>query len=498
MNNKNWIDHLSSWKCFLGMLIDSTEDDGLRIKYSRQIKTIEKIRCGAVLNPLLISEFIEPIEESFTEPSCENYFFELNDAQKKAVNTSLEAKNISLIQGPPGTGKTQVIAEICLQLLKKQPGIRILICSETHVAVNNLLSRISTYSNNIRIVRIRDKENDDSVDEFSPEKIIDSYKKWVQKNIKDKEIYKIIEDELSYSSELEPRKLNQIEKMLALSANIVGMTCNRTVAYDFIDSTEMFDIAIIDEVCKATLPEILAPLTIAKKAILLGDPNQLPPVFCTEEQDIIKKIENCELNKYMYIDSLFLKKNTSVFLDTQYRMSNQIGTMISELFYKGILKNGRNKEIKDCLLWITYELTNNWPIVNNNMETTSIYNKDEVQVINKLIKKLKKDNPENTIAVIAPYRGQVRELRKSIVGFDNVKIDTVDGFQGKECDIVIFSITRTFGPFRFLADYRRLNVALSRAKDFIYVIGQVDYAKNNKLLNKIIKYFKIRKLSELE
>ena len=98
---------------------------------------------------------------------------------------------------------------------------------------------------------------------------------------------------------------------------------------------------------------------------------------------------------------------------------------------------------------------------------------------------------------ISPYRGQVGKLRKSLSKINNIKVDTVDGFQGKECDIVIFSITRTFGPYRFLADYRRLNVALSRAKDYIYIIGNVDYAKKNPLLNKIIKKFKVKKISDL-
>ena len=117
MSNNTWKVHLSSWKCFLEMLLDSTEDEVQSTKYNRQIRTIEKVRCGAVLNPSLISEFIEPIKEYTPNYHCEKYFFDLNDTQKKAVNTSLAAKNISLIQGPPGTGKTQVIAEICLQLL---------------------------------------------------------------------------------------------------------------------------------------------------------------------------------------------------------------------------------------------------------------------------------------------------------------------------------------------------------------------------------------------
>ena len=342
MNRELWIDHLRSWKAFLNERISLTEDEGERIKCERQIKTIERVRCGAVLNPSLLSEFISPSTDESEETVCEKFYFDLNDSQKKAVRLSLGENNLSLIQGPPGTGKTQVIAEMCLRLLSMNPGLRILVCSETHVAVNNLLSRIAQYSKGIRIVRIRDKENDEAVDEFSPETIIDSYLEWASESIQNKDAYNIIEQEIKESISNDQRKKNQIEKALALSANIVGMTCNRVAAYDFRDRTEMFDVAIIDEVCKATLPEILSPLVISKKAVLLGDPKQLPPVFCSEEQEIIRSIQNCNLNRFMYIDSLFNECKKASVLDTQYRMSNQIGGMISDLFYNGSLKNGRN------------------------------------------------------------------------------------------------------------------------------------------------------------
>ena len=264
MNNQLWIDHLSSWKTFLTERIKLTDDDGEKIKCERQIRTIERVRYGAVLNPTLLTEFISPSEENKDEASCDNYYLKLNESQKKAVKTALGDNVLSLIQGPPGTGKTQVIAEICLQLLKKNPGLRILVCSETHVAVNNLLSRIAASGNKgMRIVRIRDKENDGLVDDFSPDKIIDSYLKWASDCIQNKVAYKIIEKELKESFDGDSRKRNQIEKALTLSANIIGMTCNRAAAYDFRDKTEIFDVAIIDEVCKATLPEILSPMIIS-------------------------------------------------------------------------------------------------------------------------------------------------------------------------------------------------------------------------------------------
>ncbi len=493
MNNQIWIDHLTSWKAFLNERISLTEDDGERIKCERQIKTIERVRCGAVLNPNLLSEFVSPTTEESEEGVCEDFYFDLNDSQRKAVRLALGENDLSLIQGPPGTGKTQVIAEICLQFLSRNPGLRILVCSETHVAVNNLLSRNAQYRKGIRIVRIRDKENDDAVDEFSPETIIDSYLNWAADSIQNKAAYTIIEEELRDSFSNDQRKINQIEKALALSANIVGMTCNRAAAYDFRDRTEMFDIAIIDEVCKATLPEILSPLVISRKAILLGDPKQLPPVFCSEEQEIIRSIQNCNLNRFMYIDSLFSEGKTVSVLDTQYRMSNQIGRMISDLFYNGSLRNGRNEDIDDGLTWITYNPSNDWPVSTEELsDRPKIYNKDECRIVADLVEQIiNESNHDTTVAVIAPYRAQISFLRRACIDSDRVKIDTVDGFQGKESDVMIFSVTRTKGSYRFLADDRRVNVALSRARDRIFIVGNQEYSEKEPLLKTIMEQCKI-------
>ena len=85
MNNQSWIEHLKNWKLFLNMLIDSTDDDGQRIKYMRQIRTIEKVSCGAVLNPSLLLDFINPIQEVIEDNSCDKYFFKLNAAQKNKL-----------------------------------------------------------------------------------------------------------------------------------------------------------------------------------------------------------------------------------------------------------------------------------------------------------------------------------------------------------------------------------------------------------------------------
>ena len=486
MEKQVWIDHLKSWKSFLYERLSASEDIGDRVKIERQLRTLERVQCGAVLNPALLSDFINANSSVDRTLTCDSFSLELNESQKRAVNNALGNSNLSLIQGPPGTGKTQVIAEICLQLCHRNPGIRILVCSETHVAVNNLISRIADCDDSIRIVRIRDRENDDTIDAYALETIVQSFVCWTSENYSNDEAIKIVSEELQDTTD------KSLEKALALSANITGITCNRVASYAFRDMTEMFDVAIIDEACKATLPEILAPLIISNKAILLGDPKQLPPVFCSEEREIIKSIENCNLNKFMYIDTLFSSEK-AVFLDTQYRMSCNICSMISRLFYDDELRDGRNTEIEDDLVWVNYRPTRKWPVdQKTNTDRPHIYNLDECNIIADLIDQLlDKGDTDLTIAVISPYRSQVFHLREKCQKSDRIKIDTVDGFQGKEADIVIFSVTRTWGIQRFLADKRRLNVALSRARNKIIIMGNSEYCEKSPLLLSVRDYCNI-------
>lgn len=485
MNNTTWTEHLLHWRSFLSERLASVEDEGERIKIERQLKTIERVRYAAVLNPKVLIEFINPSTAPSLESKPCEYYLNLNSSQKMAVEIALGSNALSLIQGPPGTGKTQVIAEICLQLYRSNPDIRILVCSETHIAVNNLISRISEYDDSIRIVRIRDKEQNSSVDEFSPEVIIGAYNEWLLEECKSRDITKIISETLS---DYEDKSL---EKALALSANIAGMTCNRVNAYEFESSSEMFDVVIIDEVCKATLPEILAPLTVARKAILVGDPKQLPPVFCSEEIEVIRSIQKCNLQYYQYIDRLFSVATNMTVLDTQYRMVNQIGNLIGRLFYEGNLKNGRNLDRDECLCWIDYVPTEQWPRSEASLQTNPrIFNIDECKIIRNILTDLDARTDDSaSVAVIAPYRHQVVMLRDLLKteSFDRlqVNVDTVDGFQGKESDVVVFSLTRTVGSFRFFADKRRLNVALSRARDMLYVVGNLEYARKYPVLRSI-------------
>ena len=517
MNSAEWKKHLSQWEQFLRIRMDLLEDDGLtRVQIKRQLSALANAELSAVQNPKLLSEFINPTAKlEFSIP--EQFYLPLNRSQKEAVSCALAENPLTLIQGPPGTGKTQVIAEICLQLFKQNPNIKILVCSQTHVAVNNLISRISKYCSKedisqnkgqflgLSLLRIKDKEGEETVSSFLPQAVLNQYYNWLDhfcvyneaKNAILQEFYDYGTDN---SSEYRDKT---IEKALALSTNVVGMTCNRVGAYSFSSSLEKFDIIIIDEVCKATLPEILQPLEIAEKAILVGDPKQLPPIFCREEKDrMSKNIEECHLHDYFHIDSLFQISPNTITLDTQYRMSKTIGRMISEVFYRGRLQNGRNLEGKPGIRWIDY-LPESSDMVENVMPegTHEIYNLKECDFTYDILLRLDEkfpndpDDPDsNKVAVISPYKGQVEKIKSKIKcmkkSFKNIKVNvnTVDSFQGKESAFVIFSVTRTKGPDRFWSDNRRLNVALSRAKNGIFIIGYKDYALKNPLLRDILQY----------
>ena len=481
-----WKSHLQHWEQYLVQQIEfaaQKDDYGSQKKAQRQLQTLRNVEYAAVLNPGLIAEFIDPIIDA--DPYIpDSFYMPLNSSQKCAVCMALGDGYLNLIQGPPGTGKTQVIAEICLQLYKQNPNIRILVCSETHVAVNNLISRIAeraaTLDINMRMVRIQDRESDQTIDEFSPESILTGYRKWLDQFCVDNDVKAALFDVFGTADD------RSFEKALALSSNVVGMTCNRVAAYSFQTSLEMFDVAIIDEVCKATLPEILMPLCISHKAILVGDPKQLPPVFCKDDREIIRQLKTYDLLHHMHIDQLYKSAKNVCLLDTQYRMTNQIGNMIGDVFYDGSLQNGRNVDSPESLLWVDYEPSKPWP--EEGIQETEIYNLDECLLVSKIIKSIEGSSlTTKKVVVIAPYRAQVRELKKILL---DIPVYTVDAFQGKESDVVVFSLTRTHGTpgaDSFLADSRRLNVALSRARDKLVIVGNKEYATKNALLRTIIE-----------
>lgn len=270
-----------------------------------------------------------------------------------------------------------------------------------------------------------------------------------------------------------------------------------------------FDTVIIDEAGKANLSETTVPMQLGKKFILVGDQKQLPPYMNKEEiSDFLEVSKRVNLKQEEVEDAIssslfedFLEdenfpKDSTVLLNYQYRMNPQIGDYVSELFYHNELKNGRGTEGQQCNLdgfpsavtfidTSTLEYVDGRNIAHEHGDpVTGWYNPHEIEIFkNRLLprlEKLKASDSEITVGVITPYRKQRSYLLESLRSTSmEGNVFTIDAIQGSEFDVVVLSLVRSFNPKKgdrkvgFLDDMRRLNVALSRAKKRLIIIGNL-------------------------
>ena len=457
---------------------------------------------------MLSGKNIEKVADE-NKKKIEKFFnkdLERNIHQRKIVEDVMNSKDIFYIQGPPGTGKTTVIKEIILQQLKANPNSNILITSQTNVAVDNVLKGLEEYRYEIDKKELLRCGNDEKIaveiKEYGFDHIMENYKKEFRElKVNNENERKIKEIWEGYINETQKLK-NELGELLLRSKRIVGATCvgiaNKKIGLE----NMTFDLVIVDEASKALPAEILIPLNKAKKCVIIGDHKQLPPTLnkaLTDEEELeIEDREYCETE--LFEKSLFEKLFEEApdyakgMLKTQYRMPTSIGNMVSKFFYDEELENGENCRDKQPLF---FEKNLNWldtSKIKNNMEddNKSPFNLVEVNVIKDLIKSIRDKKIDSRIAVITPYKGQKREIKKALIKenlMDKVFVDTVDSFQGDEADIVIFSVTRAKKKTEFFSKDARLNVAFSRAKKEFIIVGSIDYF--------VKKYGKESKLSKI-
>ena len=268
----------------------------------------------------------------------------------------------------------------------------------------------------------------------------------------------------------------------------------------------VFDTVIIDEAGKANLSETTVPMKLGRKYILVGDNKQLPPFMDTEDiSGFIEESGNKSLYKKEVEDAIssslfedFLEDSkfpteSSILLNYQYRMNPDIGAYISELFYEEALKNGKGTEKQVCKLrsfpsavtFIDTSSLNREKAYEKGNSKEGWYNPEEISIFKERLfprlEELIAEDPNISVGIITPYRKQRALLMKEIRGtsLDN-SVYTIDSIQGSEFDIVILSLVRAFNTrygnktVGFLDDMRRLNVALSRAKKKLIIIGNLD------------------------
>lgn len=277
------------------------------------------------------------------------------------------------------------------------------------------------------------------------------------------------------------------------NAQVVCSTLSGS-AHDVLAGMSMtFETVVIDEAAQCIELSAIIPLRYGcKKCIMVGDPNQLPPTVLSQKAA-----------SFNYEQSLFVRmqnnhKNSVYLLDVQYRMHPQISSFPSKEFYQSKLKDGPDMDKINTRSWHSIKEYGPYRFFNirgqqkQNEKTKSLFNTTECKIILEIVENLYSRFPDidwsNRIGVISPYKEQVRLLKKTFIdkyGFlitKQVDFNTVDGFQGQEKDIILFSCVRaeTHTGVGFLADIRRMNVALTRARASLWVVGSVEALVSNK------------------
>jgi ATP-dependent RNA/DNA helicase IGHMBP2 len=557
----DFIDHLDDWLEYLTKVLElSIEDRQTCVKYERQIKFLIRFRQGANSNinhnrllhhyygkkspkhgdcigfdgsadgrqrrppskeaeqkvQAIIDEAsqvmaLDSMSLIINEPIQSGYG-DTHDHAFNLIKSAMAAEDLFFLQGPPGTGKTTAIVEIILQTLKAKPNARVLITSETHVAVDNALDRLCKIgdeqmrSKTMRYPRYAITEYES---EHTPETAaeIRANQVWNKALNFAPELTNVLYSILGQGDvENGTAQVPKWQfKNLADNHQIIGVTCNQIDHLLDVDS-EDFDLVVVDECSKATLPEWIMAMCVARKCILVGDHKQLPPTFCEEENDALDtlSVAKARLIKDGVIDRIFenLPAAMKGQLGKQYRMLPHIGSFISTNFYNGSLEHHREKSDHEFTHfgWFTYESRGlRVPAQQGGV----LENQREVEIITHRLVEICRRRKEKatdskqrklSVAVITPYRAQCRALKEAIKALDinehlAVEVDTVDAFQGRQADIVFFSFVRTTGPATFYGDSRRMNVAISRARDAVYLVGDLKYikSKNIEVLNKLAK-----------
>ena len=399
-----------------------------------------------------------------------------NMSQENAINAALNQR-LTLIHGPPGTGKTFVACEIVHQLYHKMNSdsdrdhkCKILVAAETNNAVDNLTQNLVKL--NMRVVRVGNKSQ-------------------IGKHLHDYS--------LAHQVEMKRIQLGQdkkgeyqspkLKKEILDSVDIIATTC--TGAGDMDLKHLMFSYILIDEATQAIEPVSL--ISVAKscqKLILIGDPKQLAPILpsssecgdhiCPREVPCFEAL--CE--------TLFHRlhgKIRTYFLDEQHRMHPYIADFPSRVFYSGKLKTAVRKEdrIAPNLGFISREE----PIIFIDVDYpehrtgSSIKNEKEADMIVEVIKQLTGlgKYKDTEIAILTPYVAQVKCLRDKLALVSKVEVSSIDGFQGKEKEVIVFSTVRNNpqGTLGFTDSPYRINVLLTRAKCALIGVGNRDTLGNS-------------------
>lgn len=427
---------------------------------------------------------------------------DLNTSQVDAIRSVLQ-KPLSLIQGPPGTGKTVTSATIIYHLAKTS-GNQVLVCAPSNVAVDQLCEKI--HLTGLKVVRLTAKSREDVESSVS----FLSLHEQVRKSGLNSEFMKLSQlktetGELSIQDEKKFKQLTkQVEREALNNADVVCCTC--VGAGDPRLAKMKFRNVLIDESTQSAEPECIIPLVLGcKQAVLVGDHKQLGPVIMN------KKAAKAGLNQSLF-ERLMELQNKPIVLNMQYRMHPCLSEFPSNMFYEGSLQNGvtveQRKRNDVDFPWPAAEMPmmfwSNFGNEEISTSGTSYLNRTEASNVEKAVTRFFRAGvPPSSIGVITPYEGQRSYIVSTMQNsgtlkkemYKEVEVASVDAFQGREKDFIVLSCVRSNENqgIGFLSDPRRLNVALTRAKYGLVILGNPKILSKHELWWNLLTHFKDRK-----
>lgn len=437
-----------------------------------------------------------------------------NESQQQAIQFALSSRDLAIIHGPPGTGKTTTVVELIRQSVAK--GLKVLACAPSNTGVDNLLEKL--IANGLQVVRIghpaRVQEDlqpytlDALVESDPATKVVSDMLREAEKIARKAGKYTRARPVPGSRNDMrqESRQLREDAKLYErqIIANILDradVICATTNFDPDILGDRQFDLAVVDEACQSTEPGNWPVVLRADRIVLAGDHCQLPPtIISTEAAEQGFAVSLMERLIRTYGDK------TTRQLNVQYRMHEQIMQYSSLCFYEGSLiahDSVRTHLLSDLIQPPQPPMTLS-PVTfvdtagagweeQPEPDGESRFNPQEGQWILQQLRELCNlgIRPED-IAVIAPYAAQVRWLRQQCP-FRAIEIDTVDGFQGREKEAILITLVRSNSnsEIGFLADTRRMNVALTRAKRKLIVIGDSATLATNEFYANMIEYVEI-------
>lgn len=511
-----FVDELPDWSRDGKLGIDLLFDNNSYDEMQSALKLASKLNEKPEENHLIQILTGEKLHASFTTQISDT-FPQLNPSQTEAVKKIVSAQEIAIVHGPPGTGKTTTLVQ-AIKALIKYNGKQILVVAPSNTAVDLLSEKLADLGLNVlrtgNPARVSEKLLSLTLDRKTTEH--QNYKE-IKKLKKQAGEYKNMAHKYKRSfgkAERDQRKalFNEAHKMMKeagameqfitddLLSKAQVITATLVGSNHYTVRNLKFDTVFIDEAGQALEPACWIPVLKAKKVILAGDHCQLPPTIKSQEA------ANQGLNVTLFEKCIGLHPEAVVFLDEQYRMNEAIMGFPSQVFYQDKLK--ANDSIAKHLLFpedvpLTFIDTAGCGF-EEKQEGTSITNPEEGNFLLKHLSAYVQElqthySAENfpTIGVIAPYKEQIRILKEQLAGFaaleavvKRISINTVDSFQGQERDIVYISMTRSNakGEIGFLSDIRRMNVAMTRARKKLVVIGDSSTLSKLPFYSRFIAY----------